>query len=135
MTNVTSSYFVENFKMKFKFESDGGNNIYLDDINLYQGAPSNDVVLGLNDLSNLNSFGVYPNPTENELNVQFNISKAEILRFEILDLTGKKLDNQVINGNSGENIVVFNTSNLSSGMYLLNAISANGSKTIQFVKK
>jgi PKD repeat protein len=135
MTNVTSTYFVENFKMKFKFESGGGNNIYLDDINLYQGSPSDAIIVGMNEQSSFNSLEVYPNPTDNELNVQFNLNQSEMLVFEILDLTGKKIEKQLIKANSGENIAVFDTRNLSSGMYLLNIITGNTSKTMQFIKQ
>jgi hypothetical protein len=120
--------------MKFRFESDAGNNIYLDDINLYQGASSNEVVVGVNESIALNSFGIYPNPTDNELNVQFNLSQPEIMLFEIMDLTGKKIEKQVIKANSGENLVILNTNNLSSGLYLLNVNSGNLTKTIQFIK-
>jgi PKD repeat protein len=134
LSNVTNAYFVQNFKMKFRFESDAGNNIYLDDINLYQGASSNEVVVGVNESIALNSFGIYPNPTDNELNVQFNLSQPEIMLFEIMDLTGKKIEKQVIKANSGENLVILNTNNLSSGLYLLNVNSGNLTKTIQFIK-
>src|SRR5690606_31964793 len=47
MTNVTNIYWNENFRFKFQFTAAGGNNVYVDDINIYAGPPSNDIVLGL----------------------------------------------------------------------------------------
>ncbi|MBI2259872.1 MAG: T9SS type A sorting domain-containing protein [Flavobacteriia bacterium] len=44
VTGVSSQYFVNNFLYKFKFTSDGGNNIYIDDINIYNGTQSTDIV-------------------------------------------------------------------------------------------
>jgi PKD repeat protein len=46
VTNIFSPYFVENFRYKFKFTSDGGNNLYLDNINIYAGSPSEEIVAG-----------------------------------------------------------------------------------------
>ena len=42
VTNIFSSYWIENFRYKFKFSGDGGNNIYLDNINVYSGTSSDD---------------------------------------------------------------------------------------------
>jgi len=89
MTNVTNTYFTDNFKAKFSFEGVGGNNFYLDDINLYAGAPSDNLVLGIDEVIDFENFSLYPNPTDAELNVQFNVNKQERLRFEIQDLAGK----------------------------------------------
>ena len=135
MLNVTNAYFVENFRMKFRFEGEGGNNIYLDDINLYQGAQSDNIVLGINEITELNSFGLYPNPADDELNVQFNLAQAEKVNFEITNLAGQKIDSQVINASQGDNLVLFDTAKLASGMYLLNVGTGNSVKTVQFVVK
>jgi hypothetical protein len=135
MLNVTNAYFVENFRMKFRFEGEGGNNIYLDDINLYQGAQSDNIVLGINEITELNSFGLYPNPADEELNVQFNLAQAEKVNFEITNLAGQKIDRQVINASQGDNLILFDTAKLASGMYLLTVGTGNSAKTVQFVVK
>ena len=57
--------------MKFSFTGDGGNNLFLDDINFYRGSPSDNLVLGLDELSSVNGLSLYPNPAANELNVKF----------------------------------------------------------------
>lgn len=135
--NVSNFFYNENLKMKFQFESGGGNNIYLDDINLYQGAPTNDLVVGLNEHDpnySINNLDVYPNPTDDELNVQFNLNRTEMLEFEITDLTGKPLQKLVLKGNYGENMLLLETKNLNSGLYLLRVRCGKTSKTIQFIK-
>jgi PKD repeat protein len=45
VTNISSTFWVENFLYKFKFTSTGGNNLYLDNINLYPGTASDDPIL------------------------------------------------------------------------------------------
>jgi hypothetical protein len=71
MVNVTSDYWVENFRYKFEFEGNNGNNFYLDDINIYPGSPSENIVLGLNPMESIEDLVVYPNPPENEVNLAF----------------------------------------------------------------
>ena len=67
MTNVTSNYFQQNFRVKFHFEGEGGNNFYLDDINLYTGAPSNTIVLELKEDQSISDLILFPNPVGDEL--------------------------------------------------------------------
>lgn len=134
MTNVTNTYFTDNFKAKFSFEGVGGNNFYLDDINLYAGAPSDNLVTaGIDQVIDFENFSLYPNPTDAEFNVQFNINKQERLRFEIQDLAGKFVRQHFILANEGTNLVSFETSELSNGMYLLKISSASGAKTVHFI--
>ncbi|MCX6196249.1 MAG: M43 family zinc metalloprotease [Flavobacteriia bacterium] len=134
MTNVTNTYFTENFKAKFSFEGVDGNNFYLDDINLYAGAPSDNLVTaGIDELIDFENFSLYPNPTDAEFNVQFNVNKQERLRFEIQDLAGKFVRQHFILANEGTNLVSFETTELSKGMYLLKISSASGAKTVQFI--
>ena len=67
------------------------------------------------------------------MNVQFNVNKQERLRFEIQDLAGKLVRQHFILANEGTNLVSFETSELSKGMYLLKISSASGAKTVQFI--
>lgn len=133
MTNVTNPYFVQNFRMKFRFEGNGGNNIYLDDINLYPGGPSGTLVLGLDENNEETFFNYYPIPAEDELTVEFNSVRPEKIVFEVSDFTGKMSDKQTIQANEGNNLVLFDTSKYASGVYLLKVIKGNSSNTVRFV--
>lgn len=135
MTNVTSSYWVNNFRYKFTFESDGGNNFYLDDINIYPGDPSDQIVVGLEEFGQVENLSLYPNPADAELNVSFTVSNAQSITFEIIDITGKTIQANQINATEGSNLVMLNTNSLASGMYLLNIKSGDQIKTMQFVVK
>lgn len=135
MTNITSAYWVDNFRYKFRFESGGGNNFYLDNINIYEGAPSDDLVSGLTEEGSLNEMSIYPNPTEGELTVDFELSHAQNLELRIVDLTGKILQKNAISANEGKNSVYIDTELFAHGMYLLQ-IEGNGISTNQsFVVK
>jgi PKD repeat protein len=135
MVNVTSAYFTDGFKMRFRFEGEGGNNFYLDDINLYAGSPSDNLVLGVSDLNDFGSLELFPNPTDDELNLRFTLDKKEDVTFMITDVSGKVAQKHLVKANEGSNLLLFDTKDLSSGMYFLTIGTANSSKTMQFVVK
>jgi len=135
MINVTSAYFTDAFRMKFRFESAGGNNFYLDDINLYSGAPSDAIVLGVNENSEIGGLNLFPNPTEDEINVHFTLGKKEDLTVNIMDVSGKIVQQHLVKANEGLNMLLFDTNELASGMYFINLGTKNSSQTMQFVVK
>jgi hypothetical protein len=121
--------------MKFRFEGEGGNNFYLDDINLYEGSPSDNLVIGVDELNTFNSLELFPNPTEDELNLRFNLDNKEEMSFVITDLSGKISQQHSFKANGGSNLVIFDTHTLSAGMYFLTIGTSTSSKTMQFVVK
>jgi hypothetical protein len=133
MINVTNLYFTPNFKMKFRFEADGGNNIYLDDINLYAGAPSDNLVLGINDLNDINNVELYPNPTEGDVHIKFSANQAEKMVVQITDITGKVVSTSQIASKEGSNLIVVPTDGMSSGTYFVKL--GNNAKALKFVVK
>ena len=133
MTNVTSNYFLGDFRFKFEFESNNGNNFYLDDINLYQGAPSDVIVLvGLNELEISNAL-LYPNPTDGELNVEFYLNNAQTTELTVLDITGKQLSAYSVAGGSGKNVAFIDVNEFSSGVYFLSISIEGVSRQMRFV--
>jgi hypothetical protein len=134
MTNVTSAYWVDNFRFKFRFESDGGNNIYIDDINLYSGGPSDNLVVGLNETELANT-QVFPNPADDELNVRFTALTGQTVTVSVVDLLGNVLSTYTIQANEGENLVMLSTESLASGMYLVRLSQGTSGQTMQFTVK
>ena len=135
MTNVTSTYFQQNFRAKWRFEGNGGNNFYLDDINLYNGAPSNEVVLGIQEEDALlNGAIVYPNPASDELNVEYSSATTEKMWIMLIDNQGKQVQSHQINSNAGKNLVMLDTQALAAGKYTLIIQGQQGRKTLPVVK-
>jgi len=135
MTNVTSSYFTDKFRVLFRFEGEGGNNIYLDDINLYNGSPSNEVVTGITEHSSISHLEMFPNPADDELNVSFDLPNTDDLTISIVDLSGKIVQKHLVKAKEGKNLVMMNTQELAAGMYQLRMVSSNGQKTLPFIVK
>jgi PKD repeat protein len=135
MTNVTSDYWNDNFRYKFKFEGENGNNIFIDDINMYSGSPSDNIVLGLTDLGDIEQLNVFPNPTEGELNLQFSLNAAQFVKIQLQDICGKIVQNHTINAAIGSNLVMMDTQTLAAGTYFLAIQAGETQKVVQFVVK
>jgi len=73
-------------------------------------------VLGLDETANVN-LSVYPNPSSDVVTIESNMTEGSI---QIIDLTGKVVANQTVNGTA----TAFNTSALTNGMYTV--ILTNG---------
>lgn len=119
VTNITSSNFVENFRFKFEFKSDYGNNFYLDDINLYAGQPSEEIVLGLPENEEISNLQLYPNPSNGEATLLFELSNTANSRIEIQAIDGTLVQSHTVSSAMGKNMVLLSTENLSKGMYFL----------------
>ncbi len=137
VTTITTAYLTPDFRFKFQFTGSGGNNLYLDDINIYSGAPSDVIVTaGLDEQSALiNGLEVYPNPTDGEVNVSFSIPTDENVTVQIQDVSGKLAQTHAIKANSGTNLVMMDAKDLSSGLYFLTIQMGTSKKTVQFVVK
>lgn len=135
MTNVTSQYWVENFRYKFEFEGENGNNIFLDDINIYLGTSSDDIVLGVAEQGEIDELALFPNPTEGELNLRFSVNAAQSADVQIQDLFGKVIQNHAVNAAVGSNLVMMDTSKLAAGVYFVTVKVGNTQKVMQFIVK
>ena len=118
ITNINSSFWNSNARLKFAFEGNGGNNFFIDDINVYPSGPTSELQLSLEENS-LATFQLYPNPAEGELNISFESLSDQDLTYEIVDIYGKVINQNVIHTAIGNNLVVCSTSNLAIGSYFI----------------
>ena len=114
--------------MKFIFEGDGGNNIYLDDINI-------DGPVSLEENNFVHKMSLYPNPANEEVNLSFAIKENHNqFSIRIIDVVGKEVSN-VYNGKlaAGNHLYKINTSSYNAGVYFVtinNGISTRLEKLI-----
>ena len=125
MTNITSQFWIDNFRVKFEFESDGGNNFYMDDINIYAGDPQDDP-LGI-DTENANELNcmVYPNPTNKAANISFTLNHAQNVEIQLVNLAGQVISTDRIHASEGKNLVMMDVENIQAGVYLIKVISGD----------
>ena len=134
LTGITSNYWTKDFRFKIDFQGNGGNNLFIDDINIYPTAPQNEIVVGLDKVDESNLL-ISPNPVDNQLQISTLKDNVRITNYRIIDLTGKIICNEnVTNLNQTSNFEI-NTSNLNSGSYLLQLDTNEGAVTKHFVVK
>ncbi|MFM9004809.1 MAG: T9SS type A sorting domain-containing protein, partial [Flavobacteriales bacterium] len=100
------TYFTNQFRVKFEFLSDGGNNLFIDDINIFPTSTS----IGVSELQS-NHISAYPVPADDVLFVEIeNVLNAHLF---LLDGSGKVCYTQSAN----TKINSIDTSSLSPGLY------------------
>jgi hypothetical protein len=120
-----------NVRFKFAFQAGGGNNLYLDDINI-------DGTLSLEDeLSKITKFNVYPNPTNSSAVISFNlIEGVDNLSIRIRNAVGQVVTN-VINDKSFSagkySLRIDEEKKLSSGIYFIEMNSDGNTKVEKLI--
>lgn len=115
----------------FKGTSDYGNNLYIDDVRTeYEYAVGVAAVE-----APTTSFELFPNPVKNTLNVNFSVANATDLNISIKNALGQTVQQVANQSFLGENTLTVNTSNLTAGVYFINAVNENSVITKRFVVK
>lgn len=113
VTNITASYLVNDFRIKFTYENVDGVALYLDDINISPNAFIGEIEQG--------NLEIFPNPGDENLTV--NIPRNQEFSLVFYDLEGRKINEE--KGNWGVGYKQFSTSNLSTGVYLIHLQSTD----------
>ncbi|MCX6276353.1 MAG: M43 family zinc metalloprotease [Bacteroidetes bacterium] len=117
-----------NVRLKFQAISARGNNLYLDDINLF-GSP-----VGIEENNGaLASFDISPVPATSQLNINFELQKLAHVSMDIYDLPGKKVmtvANEIFHSGM-QDIHVANQ--LPDGIYFLRVNADDAIMTKKFV--
>ena len=119
VTNINSSYWNANTRIRFSFDGSGGNNFYLDDINLYPSSPTNSLFLGVEELKSTDEIRIFPNPTDKELSLEFQLNSPQNIEYEIIDILGKTIIKHSIQAASGNNLLIIPTKDLLEGSYFI----------------
>jgi hypothetical protein len=90
--------------------------------------------VGLNkSLTDFNQVVTYPNPSNGRITVQLNSSIASPVNLMVYDLSGKLCAQQIMQAQSGSNLMDWNLSDLSEGAYLLRIQSAESVTTQKLI--
>ena len=111
------------FRVKFSFLSMGGNNVYVDDINI-----DSDAQVGIEVAAGKNIM-VYPNPTANVLNIAGQ-SLKDFDQIQILDVRGVMIQMLRVAERSK---MTFDVSKMASGLYVLHAHNSTSQFNKRFV--
>lgn len=105
--------------VKFVAINEYGNNLYVDNVNLNTST-------GIKNVSNVNSWGIYPNPAKDNVNLNIMMGDNDNVKIEIYNSVGQVVysDNKEVN--AGENQFNINTTNFAAGMYSVILKSSTG---------
>lgn len=130
ITNITSTYFVENFRYKIQFDGEDGNNIYIDDINLYPTS-----WLGTNEVEIETELNVYPNPANDMVNINFVSPTSQNVTIDIYNAVGQKVSSIFAGDlNPGNNDFSTSIAALTNGIYYIRISGDSITKTVKLTK-
>jgi len=107
-----------NAMFRFCFMADEvnpGNNIYLDDINIYNST------VGIETIEAQIGLQIYPNPTSSNVNLVFDLSEKHNIVISVIDMLGRVVEtNPVQNYPSGQtHLTINNKANYQPGIYFV----------------
>lgn len=115
ISNISSLFLTDQFRFKFEFISEAGNNIYIDKINLYDPAS-----VGLKESDNISFVDVFPNPVKTELNINYHLKTSTHIDVNMYDVAGrlvKTVAREKIP--SGNHFLVIDAQDLAPGIYVV----------------
>jgi PKD repeat protein len=129
VANVSATYHTSDFRFKFEFESDGGNNVYIDDINI-NGSP-----VGLDELATTQGgeLSVVPNPARGRAEAVFTLRTTGPVKMELMDVLGRQL-NVLHNGTmvAGPQRMEMPVSDLGAGLYFVRMTQGTDIRVVRF---
>ena len=128
--NTLNNFLVSNFRFKFKFVNGGGNDLFIDDINLSG-------LVSINDLERTNNLTIQPNPViDNSVISFYSNSNLTNVTLDLYDAMGRLvISKRVANLNNGDNKIEIPSSALESGWYLIMLKSQEKIISNKFLKK
>jgi hypothetical protein len=127
VTNISDSYYVPNFRYRFVFESDGGNNIFIDNINIVGESSLSIVESGNTEIS------IYPNPATTDIMV--NVGNLDVNSYTILSVNGQLIsqNNQpIINASR---LLHIDTDGFANGIYYITFATEDNIITKKIIKQ
>lgn len=108
-------------QVKFQVESNNGNYLYIDNLNV-----GKTVSIASNRVYE-NNLKVFPNPTNGEINIKYNLNQNQKVNIQITNILGENVFIKDISGITGENIqtINLNSLNIPKGIYLIMVYNDN----------
>ena len=92
-----------------------------------------DACVGMSEISGIKVENLYPNPVADHLNLQLSSIQSSDALIELNDITGRKVNDQPVVLQAGNNLFSMDISKLENGIYVLHLITKEGSLTRRFI--
>jgi len=92
------------------------------------------IVLGVAELSNVNSLKLYPNPVSDELQISFDLLTPSAISYSLIDATGRIVAAKELRSlQTGNNVERLDVSSIASGVYMLQFVAGSQAATYRVV--
>jgi hypothetical protein len=109
------------FKWTFTAGSSVGNNVYVDDINIFDAS-----LTGISKIESSMDLNVYPNPSSGAVNIAFNLTEKQSIAVSVVDMLGRVVETVPAKEYfAGDNNITIAQSTYQAGVYFVN-INING---------
>ena len=141
---VIAGPFTSNTRLRFRCDASGNSDwVYIDDVEIRgclganrlanpaveEAAPSVEIT----DLEVITDVKLFPNPTRDQLTINYTLSHTSTVQLVVTDLNGKTMQMQQITADAGKQQAILDVSGLSASMYLVHLITDQGRVTEKFV--
>ncbi len=122
--HITNAAYTSNTVFRWVFIADAanpGNNIYIDDINIYDTSAVSAVGIEEQKFDLINNFEIYPNPSNSETFLKFNLIKPASVEIKVTNILGEEfIVMDKIQSASGDQIISINKDSiLAKGIYMV----------------
>ncbi len=124
--SFSASSLTDDFMLKFVFTTGGGNNFFLEDINIGE-------FLGLADSLDAMQLELAPNPASASCRISIHFPGIQEITLSICDLSGKVIEQRNYLSNTGEWLIYQDLNFLENGFYFIRVSSHLGQKTLPLV--
>ena len=83
---------------------------------------------------NISSMNLFPNPANNYLNVEYTSTDMTDVQLFVIDISGKVIQQRIMNETIGEQRVQLDINQLSSGFYFVQLVAEDTVMSMKFVK-
>lgn len=139
--------FTSNTRLRFRADASGnGDHVYIDDVLIEVCGPGSNgatdmmvaeeenVPVELDQNVQLDGLKLFPNPSSENVQIQFNCAEAMNAQLEVLSLSGQVQSSQSIAINKGQQTHRIKTQDLKPGYYLITIRNEKVNKVLRFIK-
>ncbi len=123
---TNSDWYTDRFRVRFEFSSLGGNNFYLDDINIFSATAT-----GIKTAEPVFIYNVYPNPSSGDMTIELGQMNNENVTIELYNATGQ-LCSTLFSGNLSAGRHNFHIPDQATGLYNI-VLKKSGHMAVQKV--
>lgn len=121
--NISSIFLTSEFRVRFEFTSVNGNNIYIDDINIYD--PN---TLSVDNSDVVKEITLFPNPATDNVRLRLDLTESQDVRIDIVDASGRVVQSPFsgIMTSGTQSLEIQLDPSLTTGMYFVRLTGEEG---------